>query len=251
MKNHKISLYIKNIIIWPLGIIVFLVGSLFAILAYPIDRMLNLPGDSVHIVSRYFGRTMLWLCGIEVKVDGLENIYRDRAQLICANHQSLFDIFILDSILPVQFRFVVKKELHSLPILGLCIRIERQICLDRKNVRKGIESMKQAGKLISQGRSVAIFPEGTRSKDGNVKKFKKGSFLIATASNAPVVPVTIDGSFHIMPKNSFLIHPDSVSVKIGLPIETEGLSRAEQKQLSEKVRGIITDGLECSSKSFL
>lgn len=236
--------YLNTIIIWYLGFIIFLLSSLFAFIAYPFDRLFNKSGDLVHIVSRYFGRLMLWVGRIKVEAKGLENLYFDRGQLICSNHQSLFDIFILDSLLPIQFRFVVKKELFAMPILGKCLEFEQDISLDRENRRKGIESMKMAGRMIASKRSIVIFPEGTRSIDGKVKEFRKGSMLIATSSNAPIIPVTIDGTFMIKSKNSILIHPRKVRVIIGKPIDTQGLSRVEQKELAEKVRHVIIDQME-------
>lgn len=232
-----------TIFAWSIGLIVFLIGSTCAIIAYPFDLWENRSGDFVHIVSRYFGRSLLWIFGIKVYAKGLENLYKDRAQLICANHQSLFDILILDSMLPVQFRYVVKKELSSIPILGWCLKFEKQVLVDRSNRRKGIESIKRAGDLINNGRSVAVFPEGTRSTDGEVKEFRKGSLLIAFGTNAPIVPVTIDGSFKIMSKKSFRLHPGHVRMIISQPIETAGLSRSEQKSLAEKIRHVIVSNM--------
>lgn len=233
-----------TIIAWFAGIIVFLIGSTAAIFFYPFDLWGNRSGDLIHLVSRYFGKTLLWICRIKLDVKGLENISKDRAQLICANHQSLFDILILDSTLPIQFRFIVKKELYAIPILGFCLKIEKQVLLDRENRRKGIESIKKAGDLISRGRSVLVFPEGTRSTDGQVKRFRKGSLLVVSNTKAPVVPLTINGSFRIMSKKSFRLHPGIVKVVINPPIETENLTRSEQKELSERVRRIIIDGME-------
>jgi 1-acyl-sn-glycerol-3-phosphate acyltransferase len=115
--------------------------------------------------------------------------------------------------------------------------------LDRENRRKGIESIKRAGDFINQGRSVVVFPEGTRSTDGQIKKFKKGSLLIAANTKAPVVPLTINGSFRIMSKKSFRLHPGKVKIVISPPIKTEDLTRSEQKELSERVRKIIIDGM--------
>lgn len=232
-------MYFHTIVIWCLGLLIFLFSSLGAFIAYPFDRWLNRSGDLVHLVSRYFGRLMLWVSRIEVQAEGLENLYTDRGQLLCSNHQSLFDIFILDSLLPIQFRFVVKKELFKVPVLGKCLQFEQDIMLDRENRRKGIESIKKAGDLIASGRSVAIFPEGTRSIDGKVKEFRRGSMLVATLSKAPIIPVTIDGSYRIKSKNSVLIHPRKVRIIIGKPIDTQGLSRVEQKALAEKIREVI------------
>lgn len=241
IESQKIMLY--TIFVWFSGLIVFFIGSTAAIFFYPFDLWENRSGDLIHIVSRYFARTLLWICRIKVEVKGLENLYTDRAQLICANHQSLFDILILDSILPLQFRFIVKKELYAIPILGLCLKIEHHVLLDRENRRKGIESIKRAGDLISRGRSVVVFPEGTRSTDGQIKKFRKGSMLIVSNTKAPVVPLTINGSFRIMSKKSFRLHPGNVKIVISPPIKTEDLTRSEQKELSEKVRQIIIEGI--------
>jgi len=233
-----------SILSWIAGLIIFIAGAFVSIAVSPFDRWYHRKGDFIHIVSRYFGRSLLWTGGINVQVLGLENLPRDRAVLICANHQSLFDIALLDGFLPLQFRFVVKKELFSLPILGLCLILEHQVKLDRKNRRKGIESIRKASELIKTGRSVAVFPEGTRSPDGTVKPFRKGSLLIATDSRIPVLPVTISGSYGIMSKGSFRLHSGTVKVIVHPPIETEGLSREEHKTLSEKVRQVIIQGMD-------
>ena len=230
---------INSILIWFVGLIIFLMGAFFSICAYPLDLWKDGSGDLIHLVSRYFGKSLLWVSRIKIQVQGLDNLLTDRAQLICANHQSLFDILILDSIIPLQFRFVVKKELFSVPILGLCLRYEKQIQVDRQNRRKGIESIRAAGDTINKGRSIVVFPEGTRSTDGEVKRFHKGSLLIAFNTNAPIVPVSINGSFSIMSKKSFRLRPGLVKVVIHPPIETKGLSRAEQKEMAEKVRQIV------------
>lgn len=232
-----------TIFVWFSGLIVFFIGSTISICIYPFDLWKNRSGDLIHIVSRYFARTLLWISRIKIEVKGLENLYTDRAQLICANHQSLFDILMLDSILPIQFRFIVKKELYAIPILGLCLKFEQHVLLDRKNRRKGLESIKKAGDLISRGKSVVVFPEGTRSTDGQIKKFRKGSLLIVSNTKAPIVPLTINGSFGIMSKKSFRLHPGKVKIVISPPIKTEDLTRSEQKELSEKVRKIVIEGM--------
>ena len=209
-----------TIFVWISGLICFIIGSSIAIIFYPIDLWKNRSGDLVHLVSRYFAQVLLWVSRIKIEVKGLENLYTDRAQLICANHQSLFDIPILDSILPIQFRFVVKKELYAVPILGLCLKYEQQVQLDRESRRKGMESIQKAADLIGKGRSVVVFPEGTRSTDSQIKKFRKGSLLIASVSKAPVVPVSINGSFNIMSKKSFRLRPGNVKIVISPPIKT-------------------------------
>lgn len=235
---------LANIVSWVAGLIIFIAGSLISIMAFPFDRWYRRRGDLIHIVSRYFGRSLLWAGRANVQVRGLENLPQDRPCLICANHQSLFDIALLDGYIPLQFRFVVKKELFSVPLLGLCLIMENQIKLDRKNRRKGIESIRKGSELIKTGRSIAVFPEGTRSPDGTVKPFRKGSLLIATDSRIPVVPVTIDGSYNIMSKGSFRLHPGTVKVIVHPPIETEGLSREDQKVLGERVRQVVIEGME-------
>jgi len=234
---------LNTILIWLAGLIIFFIGASLSICVYPLDLWKNGSGDLIHLVSRYFGKSLLWVSRIKIQVQGLDNLLTDRAQLICANHQSLFDILILDSILPLQFRFVVKKELFSVPILGRCLRYEKQIQVDRQNRRKGIESIMAAGDLINKGRSIVVFPEGTRSTDGEVKRFHKGSLLIAFNTDAPIVPISINGSFGIMSKKSFRLRPGLVKVVIHPPIETKGLSRAEQKEMAEKVRQIVIDGM--------
>ncbi len=235
--------YLNTIIIWLIGLIIFLLGASVSAITHPFDKLNNKSGDYIHIISRYFARIILFTSRVKVQVEGLENINRGEAQLIIANHQSLFDIFVLDAYLPIQFRFFVKKELFSIPILGWCLKIENQIRIDRQSRKKATEGIKKALNLILNGRSIAIFPEGTRSRDGQIKQFKKGGVLVATNAQIPIIPVTINGTFQIMKPKKLLIHPSKVKLIIHPRIKTEGLSRLEMKELSDKIRQIISNGM--------
>lgn len=237
-------IYIYSVIFWITGILVFLTGAFLTAIFYNLDRWLDRKGDFIHIISRYFGRVMLWVTRIDVEITGLENINKDKTMLIIANHQSLFDIFLMDGYLPLNFRYVVKKELYSLPILGFCLKAENQIPVDRQHKKEGVKSIKEASEMIAKGRSILIFAEGTRSRDGKVREFKRGSFLVATNTKVDILPVTINGTFLIMRPKKFLIHPGRVKVVIHPPIKTRNLSRAEAKGLAERVQRIVIDGLK-------
>jgi len=237
-------IYINTIILWTLGIVVFLIGSSIATIVYPFDKWFHKSGDYIHIISRYFGKAILYISRTSIQVDGLDNINRDRVYIIISNHQSLFDIFVMDSCIPLQFRFIVKMELYGVPILGWCLRIENQIMLDRNNRRKALESINKAVSTIRNGRSVLIFPEGTRSRDGSIKQFKKGSFIVATRTKASILPITINGTFNILQPKKLLIYPSNVKVTIHPPFETKGLSRLEEKGLAEKIQHIVASELQ-------
>ena len=211
--------------------------TLFIVLtAFPISL---LGEDVVHRWGIIWGRGILLLTGLKIKVHGSEHI-PERSAVYVVNHQSNFDIPILYAGLPLQFRWMAKQELFNIPLFGPAMRRCGYIPIDRSDRRKAMQSMNEAAKQIRDGASVIIFPEGTRSPDGQLQEFKKGGFLIAVKAQVPVVPVAIKGSFNVMSKNSLRIHGGDIEVEIFPPIETAGMKNAETEQLMEKVRQPIS-----------
>ncbi len=206
---------------------------------------LSLFGQNVvHNWGIIWGRSALLLSGLKVKVRGAEHIPRGRSAIYIANHQSNFDIPILYAGLPLQFRWMAKKELFDIPLFGRAMRHCGYIPIDRSDRRKAMQSMNDAAKQIREGASVIVFPEGTRTPDGELKEFKKGGFLIAVKAQVPVVPVAIKGSFAVMSKDSLLIHGGEIEVEIFPPLETAGLKNADTDRLLEQVREPIAAALE-------
>jgi 1-acyl-sn-glycerol-3-phosphate acyltransferase len=216
--------------------------TLFVLLA---ALPLSLLGENmVHRWGIIWGRSALLLSGLHIKVRGSENIPQDRSVIYIVNHQSNFDIPILYAGLPLQFRWMAKQELFNVPLFGLAMRRCGYIPIDRSDRRKAMHSMNEAARQIHDGASVIIFPEGTRSSDGQLQEFKKGGFLIAVKSQVPVVPVAIRGSFEVMSRNSWRINGGSIEMEIFPSIDTTGMKNSDTGQLMEKVRQPIATKLE-------
>jgi 1-acyl-sn-glycerol-3-phosphate acyltransferase len=156
-----------------------------------------------------------------------------------ANHQSDFDILITLGHIPGQFRWIAKKELFSIPIFGAAMKTAGYIELDRNNHEKAMQSLDEAALRIREGKSVMSFPEGTRSRDGEIKSFKQGIFHLAIKSGVPIIPVSIIGSGQIMPKRSLKITPGRVKLIIGKPIDVNNYTIENRHELIDQVRKVI------------
>jgi 1-acyl-sn-glycerol-3-phosphate acyltransferase len=201
-------------------------------------------GNAAHLVGRMWARSVLFLSGVKVSVRGLEHIDAGAPYLYMANHQSMFDIFSLLAYLPVQFRWLAKKELFQIPVFGYSMARAGYISIDRSDRRSAHKSLLEAAKKIGGGVSVVIFPEGSRSTDGQVKPFKAGGFHLAIRSGRPIVPVAICGARQVMPKGKLRIRPGKICIRIHPPIDTAAFKNQTKKDLMESVRSIIRQDLE-------
>jgi len=174
---------------------------------------------------------------------GLEHLDSRKSYIVVSNHQSFFDIFSLLGHLPLQFRWIAKAELFRIPLLGWAMTRTGYIPIERDSPKKAYRSMLQAAEKVREGVSILIFPEGTRSPDGLLQPFKKGVFLIALKSQAPILPVAIRGTRNIMRKNDWRAYPGHVEIRIFPPIETAGFSTDREAELSEQVRNTLQQHL--------
>ncbi len=189
----------------------------------------------------------LTLTGVRVRVIGREKVDSARSYIVMTNHQSNLDVLALATRLPLQLRWIAKRELMKVPIFGLAIKRLGMIIIDRENPEKAHESMKAAGEKIRSGLSIIIFPEGTRSKDGNLLEFKKGGFVMALQTETPILPVTINGSRFCLPKGGlFSLRPGNIQMIIHDIVDVAGLTVEDRDKLLAKVRGIIEGGLDLS-----
>ncbi|WP_055667436.1 lysophospholipid acyltransferase family protein [Desnuesiella massiliensis] len=188
--------------------------------------------------SKFTIKTM----GLDVEVRGKENI-KDETYLFVANHQSYFDIPVLLHIVGKPVGFIAKKELEKVPVLRWWMKKFHCILMDRENPREAIKSINEGIDNLNKGYSMAIFPEGTRSKSHEVMDFKKGSLKLATKSGTKVIPVSIDGTFKALEETGTLKRT-KVKVTIGEPIDPKDFSREDQNNLSEIIREIIKNNME-------
>ncbi len=204
-----------------------------------IYSLLGAAENSLHKMARLWAKVLLILSNVQVRVVGAENVQADRPQIFMSNHQSDFDILIVLAFLPGQFRWIAKKELFRIPVFGRAMKNAGYIAIDRQHHQRALQSLAEAARKIREGKSVMSFPEGTRSKDGSIRPFKKGMFHLALESGVPIVPITIVGAAEIMPKRSLKINPGRITMIIDKPIDAGAYDDASRPELMDRVRGVI------------
>ena len=231
---------IRTAVISALGVLITLGAALVAIVASFLTKGGNFP----HLVGRFWAWSIVYVSRVKVSVQGLEHIDPGAAYVYMANHQSMFVIPSLLGYLPVQFRWLAKMELFQIPVFGYSLARVGYIGIDRSNRKSAYKSLQEAAQKIAQGVSVVVFPEGTRSTDGQIKPFKGGGFFIAIRAGRPIVPVVINGSRHVMPKGKLRIRPGRIVLSINPPIETTQYNNNTKKALMESVRSTMNTDLE-------
>ncbi len=212
-------------------------------------------GGSICFGGRWWGyypaviwaRLMTWLSLVRVSVRGRENISRGTSYVFVANHQGAYDIFAIYGWLGHNFKWMMKKSLRKIPMVGYACYKAGHIYVDRGSTAGIRETMKTAESRLSHGMSVVVFPEGSRSADGAVHAFKRGAYMLATEFNLPVVPVTIDGAFAVMPRQARLPRPGHITITIHRPIEASADGH-DLQTLMQQSRDAIIAGLEHGNK---
>ena len=204
-------------------------------------RVPNRPGGLYDEAARRWARKLLRAAAVPVAIVGRENLPRDRPVVYVSNHQSWFDILALAANLPGTVRFVFKKELVKVPILGPALRRAGHIMIDRQNLQQALGAYEDVSGVIHAGMSAIVFAEGTRSRTGKLQPFKKGPFVLAIAAQVPVVPVYCAGTFTILPKGGVWVCPQPVTLCVGKPIPTSGLTYKDRARLLEETQAAIIE----------
>jgi len=198
-----------------------------------------------------WGRLFYLLFFIPLKVDGKENIKKGQSYVIAPNHQSYWDAFLIYGYIGIKFKWMMKKELGKIPFVGWACYMAGCIFIDRSSRNSAIESIRKAESKLKDGMSVVIFPEGTRSYDGQMGKFKRGAFLISEELGLPILPVTIDGNYDVMSRKAWNVTWHPVHMTIHEPVwpkSTKDMTEAEVKEImnetSEKVYNTIKETLD-------
>lgn len=191
--------------------------------------------EYIHHYVRMWAGTLLRIAGVTVTVNGQENIPKGRAVVFTPNHQGDYDIPLMLLYLDEPHALVAKIETMKIPLVRTWMKLLDCVFIDRSSPRHSMEAMRQAQALVEDGKSVIVFPEGTRSKGDAMGEFKAGAFRIACKAGAPVVPVAIDGSYKVMEANKNLMKPAHVNITILPPIETKGMDRNTQRELAGRV----------------
>jgi len=195
--------------------------------------------------ARLWARLALALNGVTVTVTGTEHL-PDGPVIFMSNHQSNFDILSLLAAMPRQIHWIAKKELFEIPVFGPSMRRGGYIPLDRSDGRKALQSMDEAAATIHRGKSVVLFPEGTRTEDGNLLPFKRGGFILARKAAVPVIPVTINGSGRVNPAGQIRLYSGNINLTLHPPlVAPPELRRSEAENwMMEAVRKQIESVLE-------
>lgn len=186
-----------------------------------------------------WARQILHAAGTPVHAVGLERIPAGEPVIYASNHSSMFDIWALFATLPGSVRFVAKRELFRIPILGQAMRAAGHIPIDRAVKARAFEAYDDAARIIKRGFSPVVFPEGTRSRTGELLPFKNAPFALAIAAQVPIVPVYVHHTFEILPKGAWRLRPRPIQLLVAPPIATRGLRPDDRDRLREQVRAAM------------
>lgn len=200
----------------------------------------------VHQNSIRWARSIIGLSPIwRLVVTGREHLQSGKHYIIVANHQSLLDILAVCAALPLNFKFLAKRELFYIPLMGWAMASAGYVPVDRASHKSGREAMRRITRVLAKGVSVLLFPEGTRSPDGKIQVFKAGAFKLAQDNKAEILPIVIDGTGQALPKESWLIRKKSTFiVSIGKPVSLEDTGDGSLEAAKEKIRHEMTGRLE-------
>lgn len=192
-------------------------------------------------ISKLFSGGILFITGIKLKVEGLDNIDSKATYVFVSNHASQFDITALQFGIPNRLAMIYKKELSKIPLFGWQLAAGPYVSIDRKNAENALRSIQKAKQVMKEKNvSILVFAEGTRSPDGQVQEFKRGAFRLASSVGYPIVPITIIGSSRIMPKGKLKFNKGEIIMRIDKPIPTQELkSRQDEISMMKTIRDII------------
>ncbi|STO32313.1 1-acyl-sn-glycerol-3-phosphate acyltransferase [Fusobacterium necrogenes] len=199
---------------------------------------------------RWLSKLVLRSLGVKLRViyknrKNINALEREKGIIFVCNHQSNLDIPVIVSALHIDTGFVAKKEMKTWPFFSIWMKKSKCVFLDRENPREGIKDIKEAVKIVKSGHPIVIFPEGERSLDGEILRFKKGSFKLATETSGIIVPITLKGTFNIQKRGEWKMRRNQmVTIVVDEPIYINSLSKDEVKELSTTVREIIKSNYE-------
>jgi 1-acyl-sn-glycerol-3-phosphate acyltransferase len=195
----------------------------------------------LHSFARFWSALIMKTILSPTKVTGLDQIDTSKPLVYAANHASALDIPVLYVNLPFQFRIVFKKELLVYPIVGWHLKRSGQICINQQNPAGSIGSIRSAVKSLKGGMPLVIFPEGGRSRDGEIMPFLPGAFFMAIKAQVDVVPVALVGTYELLPMDTYHIKPRPLEMRVGKPISTAGLTLRDMDKVSAQVQNALED----------
>ena len=225
----------QYLIAWPLLVVLTVFTAVFTVCTVFWKN-----AEFVHKVQQFWSRSFFWLMFLPVSVDGQEHIVPGQSYVFVANHQSMFDVWLVYGWLPVIFKWLMKAELRKVPFVGTGCKAAGHIFIDRRSTKAAMESLKEVEKQLVNGVCTVIFPEGTRSLNGEVGRFKRGAFQIAWDLGLPIIPLSLDGCYDVLPKGKPFVYRAPVHMHIGEPIDLKQFS--DPNEAIEAVRNAVIAG---------
>ncbi|MGY6630763.1 MAG: lysophospholipid acyltransferase family protein [Wenzhouxiangella sp.] len=223
----------------PIACLATVVGALLAV---PVAVLISPRLANLHVAVNW-ARILTRCAPVRVELEGMEHIQPGQSYVVVANHQSQFDIPVIYGHCGLDLRWVMKAELRKVPFVASGCRAIGHIFVNRSNPDQARAAINQAVARLPEGTGILFFPEGTRSRSGQLLPFKKGAFRVAIDQKMPVLPISVSGTREVMPADSIRIRPGTVRLRIHPPIETDTLSVDQLSQLSRQTQAVIASGL--------
>ncbi len=223
--------YFRTGLAWTVG----LLGTAFFAFSSLVSFLLTRSERLVQWHGKIWGRFVLRILGVRVELCGLDNLPRDHHAILISNHQSWCDIFAYSGYLPIPFKWIAKRELFKIPLVGPAMKAAGYIPIDRDNRERAFETIEGTSREL-KNESIIIFPEGTRTRTGKLGRFKHGVVYLALQSHAPFVPMTIFNSFNRIPPGKMGVSPGTIRIEIFPEIPTRGLEKNELIRLVDSIR---------------
>jgi 1-acyl-sn-glycerol-3-phosphate acyltransferase len=218
--------------------IFFLATGFFGTLAL-LASLVAKTGRTQHRIARVWARVCVKISGSPLIVQGAENLHKHPVAVYAANHTSYMDTTVVFSALPFQFRILAKKELWSLPFIGWYLNRSGQIPIDTENPRAALSSLSAGVKALRMGMPLFVFPEGSRTPNGDLKAFLSGAAFLAIRAQVPLVPVALSGVYDLLPMHARHFFPGELVLSAGAPIDTTGMTIRQADELTVRVRSEI------------
>ena len=236
-------MFLYRIYLFCIAVPLLLVATIVAALVTIIGSALGMGRFFGYWPGHIWARIFCFLSLVRVEVHGRENIKEKRSYVFVANHQGAYDIFAIYGYLGHQFRWMMKKSLEKIPLVGYSCKVSGHIFVDNSRPAAIKATMQAAEKRLAGGMSVVVFPEGARTLDGHMHRFRRGAYTLAVEFGLPVVPITIDGAYDVMRRTSKLPSPGKIILTIHTPIEAPAGGRHELQELMEKSFDAIASSL--------
>jgi 1-acyl-sn-glycerol-3-phosphate acyltransferase len=230
----------SNVIQGPL---VFVVTGFFGTLALVVSVFAK-TGRTQHRIARIWARACVWISFSRLVVRGAENLRKAKVAVYASNHTSYMDTPVIFGTLPFQFRILAKRELWTMPFIGWYLARSGQIPVESAGHGDTLKSLGAGVKALRSGMPLVVFPEGSRTADGELRPFLSGAAFLAIRAQVPLVPIALKGVFDLLPMHTRHFYPGEMSLTVGEPIETKGMTVRQIDELNQRLRNTIVGMLE-------